>query len=407
MPKMKTILNSIPVIYKKMEGLKSVSFGIYVKTGLRDEKNYKNGISHFLEHMLFKGTKKRTAKDISEEIDFLGGSMNAFTSAETTGYYVTSLGEHLENVIDVLSDMYINSEFLDKEIDREKGVIVEEIKMYEDIPEEKIFDYNSKFVLEGTNYEKTILGTEESVKSITRDNLIEYWNDRYTNDNMVIAIAGDFNIDKIILLLEEKFKDFHRKEKKGEYTKLFNINSGRKEITKTTNQVHLCVNTKGLSYHSEDRYKANMIINVLGGNMSSRLFQKIREEEGLAYSIYSYNSSYTDGGLITTYAGTTKKDFEKVISLIKEEYKKIYDFGITKEELQKAKNQHLASLVISGETTRAKMGTLAGNYLKKGKLFNIDEFTAIIKNINIEDVLLCSKDLFNEKYYSEVILGDI
>ena len=165
--------------------------------------------------------------------------MNAFTSAETTGYYVTSLGEHLENVIDVLSDMYINSEFLDKEIDREKGVIVEEIKMYEDIPEEKIFDYNSKFVLEGTNYEKTILGTEESVKSITRDNLIEYWNDRYTNDNMVIAIAGDFNIDKIILLLEEKFKDFHRKEKKGEYTKLFNINSGRKEITKTTNQVHL------------------------------------------------------------------------------------------------------------------------------------------------------------------------
>lgn len=407
MIKIEKLSNGIPVILEKSLNVKSVSIGIYVKTGAKNEEFYTDGISHFLEHMLFKGTKNRNAKQISEEIDFVGGHMNAYTSREVTAYYINILGEHIGNAIEILADMYINSEFPDEEIEKEKSVIAEEIKMYEDIPEEKVHDLNTEYVLKGTNFEKSILGTEESIKTITKEKLKEYWNDRYTTDNMVVSVVGDFDEKSILEKLEKEFQNLKKIKLEKNYKKDFCITSGKLEVKEEISQVHLCFNTKGLSYFSDDKYVLSVISNVLGGNMSSRLFQKIREDKGLAYSVYTYQSSYAEGGIFTAYAGTTKENYKEVIEIIKEEYKSIYKDGISEEELVKAKNQHLSSLILGLETTKARMSRMAGSYINYGEVKPIEKIMENIKKITCEDVCRCAKDLFNEENYSVIILGDV
>jgi len=407
MVEIKKLANGMPVIMENSSGVKSVSIGIYVKTGSKYEQHYTNGISHFVEHMLFKGTKNRNAKQISEEIDMVGGNINAYTSKEITAYYINILSEHIEKAIDILSDMYMNSYFPEEEIEKEKNVIVEEIRMYEDIPEDKVHDLNTEYVLKGTNFERSILGTEESIKKITKQELEIYWQERYAADNTVISIVGDFNKEEIIEKLEKTFKNFDRNMIKREYSTDFSINSGLKEIKEDISQVHLCYNTKGISYFSENKYVLSIISNVLGGNMSSRLFQKIREDRGLAYSVYSYASMYEEGGMFTSYAGTTKENYKEVIEIIKEEYKSICNEGIKSEELEKARNQLLSALILGLETTKARMSRLAGSYINYGKIKTIEEITEEVKKINLDDILKCAKEIFDEKYHSITILGDI
>lgn len=403
----KKLSNGISVVMEEIPTLKSVTVGIYVKTGAKYEKEGEHGVSHLLEHMLFKGTAKRSAKQLSEEIDNIGGNMNAFTSKEVTSYYCTVIDKYIDTAVDVLADIFINSVFNAEELEKEKNVVIEEIRMYEDVPEEQIHDMNSEFVLKGGGTENSVLGTEESVKGITRDKLVAYFKERYTVDNTIIAVAGNIDTEYLYMILEEKFGVMSRKLTPREYNKNFYINSVQNFIKKDTNQIHLCVNTKGISYLDDRRYVISVISNVLGGSMSSRLFQEIREDRGLAYSVYSYLSPYEEGGMFTIYAGTTKENYLEVIDIIKREFSNIKNNGILKEELDKAKNQILSSFVLGMETSKSRMSRIGNSFLSYGRVVPIEEITQKIEKISLEDVKNLAAEILDEKHQSVTVLGDI
>lgn len=403
----KKLSNGIPVVMENIPTLKSVTIGTYVKTGAKYEHEGEHGISHLLEHMLFKGTETRTARQISEVIDNIGGNINAFTSKEITSYYVTVIDKHVDTAIDVLSDIFINSTFISEELEKEKNVVIEEIRMYEDVPEEQIHDINSESVLKGGGTENSVLGTEKSVKGISREKLVAYYKERYTVDNTIIAVAGNFDTEKVLEVLEEKFGILERKLIPREYNNKFYLNSFEKNIKKDTNQIHLCVNTKGISYLDDRRYVISVISNVLGGSMSSRLFQEIREDRGLAYSVYSYLSPYEEGGMFTIYAGTTKENYHEVIDIIKREFNNIKNEGIFSEELEKAKNQILSSFVLGMETSKSRMSRIGNSYLSYGRVVSIEEITEKIEKITLEDVKKLAEEILDNSYHSVTVLGDV
>ncbi|MGX6591440.1 M16 family metallopeptidase [Cetobacterium ceti] len=398
--------NGIPVLMENIENINTVSLGIFVKTGAKDEKVIEDGVSHFLEHMMFKGTTNRSAKDISEEIDNEGGMINAYTSRETTVYYIQMLSERLTKGVDILADMFLNSTFTDENLEKERNVIIEEIKMYEDIPEEVIHEENIRFALGGPQG-KNVLGTVESLKKIDRKILSEYFYERYCPENIVISVAGRIKEDELFNQLNETFGNLKGSEKTRDIDYKMSINNGEHLIKQETNQIHLCFNTKGVSLLDKYKYPVAIIINVLGGNMSARLFQKIREERGLAYSVYGYSSSFEEGGLFTIYAGTTKENYKEVLDLIKEEFEDIKENGITEYELQKSKNQFLSMFTFGLESSKGKMNRMANSYMLYGEVKDVEESIEKVESITLEDIKEAAKEIFNEKYYSQTILGDI
>ncbi|MCJ8342771.1 MAG: insulinase family protein [Cetobacterium sp.] len=398
--------NGIPVLMENIENINTVSLGIFVKTGAKDEKVIEDGVSHFLEHMMFKGTTNRSAKDISEEIDNEGGMINAYTSRETTVYYIQMLSERLTKGVDILADMFLNSTFTDENLEKERNVIIEEIRMYEDIPEEVIHEENIRFALGGPQG-KNVLGTVESLKKIDRKILSEYFYERYCPENIVISVAGRIKEDELFNQLNETFGNLKGSEKTRDIDYKMSINNGEHLIKQETNQIHLCFNTKGVSLLDKYKYPVAIIINILGGNMSARLFQKIREERGLAYSVYGYSSSFEEGGLFTIYAGTTKENYKEVLDLIKEEFEDIKENGITEYELQKSKNQFLSMFTFGLESSKGKMNRMANSYMLYGEVKDVEESIEKVESITLEDIKEAAKEIFNEKYYSQTILGDI
>jgi predicted Zn-dependent peptidase len=402
----KKLKNGMPVFFDKIEELQSVTIGVFVGTGAKDEAEGEEGISHLLEHMMFKGTTTRSAKELSEEIDDIGGNINAYTSKETTAYYIQLLSSRLEVGIDILSDMFLNSTFLEENLVKEKKVVIEEINMYEDIPEEKIHDINTSFAIEGTQ-SNIVLGSIESVNGITREKLVDYFKRRYTPNNMVISLSGNMDIDRVMEILEATFGTIISEENINSIDFNMKINSGDIVEKKEISQVHLCINTMGISSLDEDRYKYFIISNILGGNMSSRLFQKIREERGLAYSIYGYMSNFKEGGLFTVYAGTTSKDYKKVMELIYEEFKEIKKNGVMEKELERAKNQFLSSMTFGLENSRARMSRMANSYLTFGEIKTVEEIMDEIEKITCDDIKEVAQKMFDEKYFSSTVMGDI
>jgi len=402
----KKLKNGIPVFFDKMDGIQSVTIGIFVGTGSKYEREDEYGVSHLLEHMMFKGTKRRTAKELSEQIDDVGGNINAYTGKEITAYYIQLLSSRLEVGIDILSDMFLNSTFSDENLEKEKKVVIEEINMYGDIPEEKVHDINSTFAISG-DQSNIVLGSIESVNGISREILVNYFNRRYTPENMVISLAGNMDIDKVMEMLENTMGIIEKKETQTSKEFSMKINSGKKILKKEMSQVHLCINTKGISYLDEDRYKYSIISNILAGNMSSRLFQKIREDRGLVYSIYSYMSNFREGGLFTIYAGTTPKDYNEVIKIVLEEFEEIKKNSVTEKELERSKNQFLSSLTFGLENSRARMSRLANSYLTYGRIKTIEETIEEIEKISCEDIKKVANKVFSEEYYSYTILGDV
>lgn len=398
--------NGIPVLMENIENINTVSLGIFVKTGAKDEKLVEDGVSHFLEHMMFKGTTNRSAKDISEEMDNEGGMINAYTSRETTVYYIQMLSERLTKGVDILADMFLNSTFTDENLEKERNVIIEEIRMYEDIPEEVIHEENTRFALSGPQG-KNVLGTVESLKKIDRKILSEYFYERYCPENIVISVAGRIKEDELFNQLNETFGNLKGSGKTRDIDYKMSINNGEHLIKQETNQIHLCFNTKGVSLLDKYKYPVAIIINVLGGNMSARLFQKIREERGLAYSVYGYSSSFEEGGLFTIYAGTTKENYKEVLDLIKEEFEDIKENGITEYELQKSKNQFLSMFTFGLESSKGKMNRMANSYMLYGEVKDVEESIEKVESITLEDIKEAAKEIFNEKYYSQTILGDI
>lgn len=398
--------NGIPVLMDNIDSINTISLGIFVNTGSRNEYPEESGLSHYIEHMMFKGTTNRSAKEISEEVDSEGGMINAYTSRDTTCYYIQMLANKIGKGIEILSDMFLNSTFTEENLDKERNVIIEEIRMYEDIPEETIHDQNIQFAVTGTQ-SNSVLGTIESLKGIDRERFIKYFKDQYRASNLVISVAGKMDCNEIYNMLEQGFGKLEDYPIERSIDNSYIINSGENKIVRDTNQVHLCFNTKGVSLVDERKYPVAIISSVLGGNMSSRLFQKIREERGLAYSVYTYSSAFIEGGIFTVYAGTTHESYQEVLDIIRAEFEDVKKNGITEYELQKSKNQFLSMLTFSLEGSKGKMNRMANSYLLYGEIIDIDKIIESIEKITLEDIKETAQIIFDERYYSWTVLGNV
>ena len=292
-----TLDNGIRIVAEKIEHVNSISIGIWVKTGSRYENSTNNGVSHFIEHMLFKGTKNRTAKEIANSIDKIGGQLNAFTSKECTCFYAKVLNTHFDIALDVLSDMFLNSDFSKKEILKEKGVVLEEISMYEDSPEDQVHDVLTQTIWAGDPLGMSILGTEASLKSLTRKAITDYLKKNYTANNIVISLVGNFNRNYVFGEISKTFNNHNPDNSIRKSSSVPSFVSNHMHKTKNTEQTHICLGYNGVELGSKYTYPLLVMNNIFGGSMSSRLFQRIREEQGLAYSVFSYPSSYIGCGL--------------------------------------------------------------------------------------------------------------
>lgn len=403
---LKKMDNGITFISELMPEMETFSLGFFVKTGAINEYPEESGISHFIEHLLFKGTKNRTAKEISEFVDFEGGVINAYTSRETTCYYIKLMSSKIDVAIDILTDMFLNSTFDEENIEKERNVIIEEIKMYEDIPEEVVHEKNIEFAISGIQ-SNSISGSIESLKKIGKTAILKYLKEQYIPENLIIVAVGSFDENYLFEKLNKKMSILKKGENKRILNLEYKINSGENLIKKDSNQVHLCFSTRGISVTDKLKYPVAIISNILGEGMSSRLFQKIREERGLAYSVYSYLTRFQNMGLLTVYVGTTKEDYKEVLEIIKQEFENIKNNGISERELEKAKNKYESAITFSLESMGARMNRLASSYLTYGKIVNIDEMRKEIEAVSLEDVKKAAEFLFNENFYSQTIVGNI
>ncbi|AKG35169.1 M16 family metallopeptidase [Paenibacillus durus] len=376
--------NGLRVVMEKIPTGRSVSFGIWVKTGSRNETPENNGISHFIEHMLFKGTDRFDAKAIAERFDSIGGNVNAFTSKEYTCYYAKVLDEHLPVAVDVLADMFFRSQMDAEELAKEKNVILEEISMYEDTPDDLVHDLMSMAAYGSHPLAYSILGLKERLEAMTPDDLRAYMQKQYTIENTVISIAGNFD-DSVGELLERYFGTFNNHGIQERLTPP-DFHGDLLFRRKKTEQNHICLSLPGCANDDPLQYAMVLINNAVGGGMSSRLFQEIREKRGLAYSVYSYHSSQADSGLFTVYAGTAPKQTKDVMELTKEMLYELAVKGMDEEEIRKGKEQLKGSLILSLESTSSRMNRLGKNELMLGRHITLDEMIAKIQKVTMDDV---------------------
>jgi Predicted Zn-dependent peptidases len=399
-----TLTNGLRIICEPIAQLHSVSMGIWVGTGSRDEEPDTNGMSHFIEHMLFKGTNKRSAKQIAEAIDSVGGQLNAFTTKEYTCFYAKVLAQHCGLGIDLLSDMVTHSIFDPQEIEKEQQVILEEIKSFEDSPDELIHDLFNAAVLKGHPLGWTILGSPENVKRIDRSVTLDYLKQHYTPDNIVFAVAGNVQIDQVVPEIEKQFsglKGHCRQE-------LHTIPAPKPDLTiraKNIEQVHLCIGTRGVSRKNPDKYGLFLLDSILGGSVSSRLFQQLREERGLVYVTGSNHSAYKDTGVFSIYAGTRLTNFEKVIKLIKAELNLMMNEAVNEPELTRNKEQLKGSLLLSLDSPSNRMSRLAKTELFGDQLYTPEEIVEKIEAVTSENILRLANQLFSEEKQFLAALG--
>lgn len=394
--------NGLRVVLEKIPTCRSVSFGIWVKTGSRYEDEKNNGISHFIEHMLFKGTERFDAKDIAEAFDAIGGNVNAFTSKEYTCYFAKVLDEHLPIAVDMLADMFFRSKLAPEELEKERNVILEEIAMYEDTPDDLVHDMVTKAAYGSHSLAMPILGTEEQLLRFTSEDLRKYMDQHYTLSNTVISVAGNID-DSIVDLLEAHFGHFTSESAPHELVAP-PFHSELLYYEKKTEQNHICMSLPGCSMTDPRLYAMVLLNNVIGGGMSSRLFQEIREKRGLAYSVYSYHSSYADSGLFTVYAGTAPKQSNDVLELTMEVMQQMVTKGMTVDELRKGKEQLKGSLILSLESTGSRMNRLGKNELMLGRHYTLDEMIARIDAVTMEDVDIIIKRMV-EKPFAVSMVG--
>ncbi|MGQ9004658.1 M16 family metallopeptidase [Bacillus subtilis] len=391
-----TCQNGVRIVLENNPTVRSVAIGVWIGTGSRHETPEINGISHFLEHMFFKGTSTKSAREIAESFDRIGGQVNAFTSKEYTCYYAKVLDEHANYALDVLADMFFHSTFDENELKKEKNVVYEEIKMYEDAPDDIVHDLLSKATYGNHSLGYPILGTEETLASFNGDSLRQYMHDYYTPDRVVISVAGNIS-DSFIKDVEKWFGSY---EAKGKATGFEKPEFHTEKLTrkKETEQAHLCLGFKGLEVGHERIYDLIVLNNVLGGSMSSRLFQDVREDKGLAYSVYSYHSSYEDSGMLTIYGGTGANQLQQLSETIQETLATLKRDGITSKELENSKEQMKGSLMLSLESTNSKMSRNGKNELLLGKHKTLDEIINELNAVNLERVNGLARQLFTEDY---------
>ena len=396
--------SGIEVIFDRLESISTCSVGVFVKTGSRDESDTEEGISHVLEHMIFKGTPARNYFEISEEIDYLGANVNAHTTKEETVFYINALTQFLGKSVDILFDIVTNSTIDEKELEKEKDVIVEEIKMYKDSPDDLVFEMNYADSING-QYGKPIIGTEASVKGFTADEIRKYYKERYTKDNILVVVSGNFDKNEIIQKIDQYFSKLGDKKTDRRDKIDFSFNAGKKIVTKDINQVNICISHQSEDYNSKNKIYTDILSNIIGGSMSSRLFQEIREKNGLAYSVYTYNQYYLSGGLTSTYIGTNLENYEKAIEITLSEFKKLRENGVTEDELQKAKNKYMSRIAFAMENPRSRMGILGNYYIRKNEILDSEKMKNEVNAVKLEDV----NNFAKTKYLTEniTVLGNI
>ncbi len=386
--------------------VKSVSLGIWVNTGSRNEAKKESGISHLIEHMFFKGTQKRSAQEIAIEMDSLGGELNAFTSKEATTYYIKVLDEHLPKGIELLSDLFLNSVFEEKDIEREKQVILEEIKMVEDTPDDYVHDLHNQRIWDSHPLGRPILGNRVVVKNIRREDILAYLDRHYSPDKIVIAVAGNFKPSQLVRLLNRLLGRLSR-EATENHSEPPTVKGGINIRHRKLEQVHLCLGMKGLSQSDKDRYAIYALNTMLGSSMSSRLFQEIREKRGLAYSVYSYISSFKDCGLFTVYAATSPTMAEKVVRLIVKEFSNIKKKKVSTSELKKALEHMKGNLMLSMESTTTRMSRLAKDEIYFKRYFSLKEIIREIEAVTPSQIQRLANELFDRRYITFTALGPI
>lgn len=397
--------NGIPLVIERMKNVRSVAFGIWIKVGSRYEPSDKNGMSHFLEHMFFKGTKKRSARDIAIDIDSVGGDLNAFTSRESTTFYVKVLDEYLDRGIDLLTDIFLHSVFPAEDIEKEKSIIKEEIKMVEDTPDDYVHDLFCESVWGHEGIGQPVLGRRETIKSFTGEDLLSHVRHYYGTQDTVIACAGNVEPQKLADSMNRVLGDLRRgSDPKPDKPVIFE--PALSVHTKDLSEAHICLGVEGLNQGSPERYSLYLLNTILGSGVSSRLFQKIREERGLAYSIYSFIASYIDTGLWGVYAGTAKKRVPEVIDIIIEEMKTLKD-TISGDELSRAKDQLKGNLILGLESTNSRMQSIARQEIYHERYFSPDELMKEIDKVSLKQVKNLSEKLVREGRIALTVLGPV
>lgn len=374
------------IITEKTDYVQSAALGIWVKAGAADETDDVSGVSHYIEHMMFKGTEKRTAKEIASDVDKIGGMFNAFTGKEATCYYIKTLSSNIYDGAEILLDMLTGSKFDSEEMDKERKVICEEIKMVKDSPDDDVYDTISELVSSGNPLGRSILGTPESLADIDRAKLTGYFRDKYARDSIVIAVAGNFDEDKIIDMFESRLDGL----KANKVSRDIDLKPYRQSFdvkVRDIEQTHICLATPGVSM-DDDRYYAFVLMNsILGGSMSSRLFQNIREEKGLAYSVCSMNVFSSYWGFFSIYAGVSHDKAEATLDAIKYELEELRSKGVTKEELSMAKEQVKSSYIFGLENINSRMFSIGKNKLLLDKVYDPQQVLAEFDKVSQEDIL--------------------
>lgn len=399
--------NGLRVVIEKIDYVNSVSVGLFVGNGSRNEESYNNGISHFIEHILFKGTNKRNAKEIAECIENVGGQINAFTGKEATCFYIKALNTHLELSLDIISDMILNSKLDPEDIEREKGVIVEEINMNEDSPEDVLLDLHCKAAFENDSLSLPILGNSTTVKNITKTQLLDFMHKYYVPDNAVLSICGNFNENSIEKLVQKYFSQWKNESLKSNLNyKNVPIQKNHFFRKKSIEQLHISLGFKGLPIGDEEIYPLFIVSNVLGGGASSILFQKIREEKGLCYSIYVNTLSYMKAGLVYIYTGLNPKYAFDVVKLIKEEIDKFIKEGITEERLYKAKEQLKGNYILGLESTSSRMFSNGKSILMLNRLNTPDNIIKKIDRVNSSSIKKIMEKIFKPGIQNSAFVGN-
>ncbi len=404
---LKTILpNGIRVVTERIPYMRSVSMGIWVTVGSRDETEKDNCTSHFIEHMIFKGTAKRTALQIAKELDAVGGMSNAFTSRENTCFHARVLDTHLDVIVDLLSDIFLNSLFDPVEIEKERQVILQEISMVEDTPDDHIHDLFNSIFWGNNSLGFPVLGTAENVMQINSNTVCEYLQKTYLPDKVVIAAAGNLDHDVFLDLVVEAFCKVPGRNGVPERV-IPSVESRLAVYPKKLEQVHLILGTKSCSAVDDRRYACMLLNIILGGSMSSRLFQEIRERRGLAYTIYSFVSSYTDIGLFGVYAGVNKRNTVQTIELILREMRNIKKNSIDEAELASAKEHLKGGFLLTAENSDNRMTRMAKNEIHFGHFISYDELIAQIDAVTREDIVMLAQEYFSPYTLSLTALGPV
>ena len=390
-----TLSNGLHVVGERLPYLRSVSIGVWLRVGSMMETPAENGLSHFLEHMVFKGTEKRSTRDIAEEMDAVGGQMNAFTGKDCTCFYAKVIDEDLPLAVDILSDMTLHASLDETEFNKERGVILEEISMEEDSPEDVVQELLSRIQFGDQAAGMPILGPAEQIAAYTRDDLANYRARHYHPENCVVALAGNYDPEQVLALMQQYFGEWKKSGQRQTVPPMQPIPGQKAAKEKDTEQLHICLGYPGTFLGSDELYPMSVMNNLLGGAMSSRLFQKIREEMGMAYSIYTYPSTYVGCGTFAVYAGVSPKNGRAVLDETLKQLDLLCRDGVTEKEFREAKNQLRGSYLLGLESPGSRMQSMGRGQLHLDRCMTPEETVAKIEAVTIESVNAVARRIFS------------